>query len=276
MNDALSSSAEPQRGTRVLAWAVLVAAVLEVVAPVATINGPGASPGGGSGAELLITPVGWAFSIWGVIYTLAIVQAVAVLVRGADSVSRRLQADQLVLYLGGTIWIVMAAFDSSLATAAALLLMFVAAVDGVLTAQRHPLQPRTFAGLTRSATGLYAGWVTAAFFLNVSTALVATGLVDADELSWQLLVLVVAVATLVAVTVATHGALAYVAAGCWALLGVAVTGVSNGTATVVVVAIAAAALLVGVTAMVRLKDRKAGRVTKEEEAIRSRSGGSGR
>ena len=276
MNDALSSSAEPQRGTRVLAWAVLVAAVLEVVAPVATINGPGASPGGGSGAELLITPVGWAFSIWGVIYTLAIVQAVAVLVRGADSVSRRLQADQLVLYLGGTTWIVMAAFDSSLATAAALLLMFVAAVDGVLTAQRHPLQPRTFAGLTRSATGLYAGWVTAAFFLNVSTALVATGLVDADELSWQLLVLVVAVATLVAVTVATHGALAYVAAGCWALLGVAVTGVSNGTATVVVVAIAAAALLVGVTAMVRLKDRKAGRVTKEEEAIRSRSGGSGR
>jgi len=206
MNDAVSPSAGPQRGTRFLAWAVLVAAVLEVMAPVATINGPGASPGGGSGPELLITPVGWAFSIWGVIYALAIVQAIAVLVRGAGSVSKRLQADQLVLYLGGTAWIVMAGLDSSLATAAALSVMFVAAIDGVLTVRRHALQPRAFAVVTRSAVGLYAGWVTAAFFLNVSTALVEAGVVEADELPWQILVLVVAVATLVVLTVAARGA----------------------------------------------------------------------
>lgn len=255
MDDAVSSSAKPQRGTRFLAWAVLLAAVLEVVAPAVTINGPGASPGGGSGAELLITPVGWAFSIWGVIYILAIVQAIAVVVRGADSVTRRLQADQLVLYFAGSAWIVMAGLDSSLATAAALSVMFAAAVDGVLTVRRHSLRPRALAVLTRSGIGLYAGWVTAAFFLNVSTALVEAGLVEADELSWQLLVLVVAVATLIGLTVAARGAPAYVAAGCWALLGVAVTGASNGTATVVVVAIASAALLVGVTSMVWLRDR---------------------
>lgn len=238
-----------------MAWAVLVAAVLEVIAPVATIIGPGASPGGGSGPELLITPVGWAFSIWGVIYTLAIVQAIAVLVCGAGSVSRRLQAGQLVLYLGGTTWIVMAALDSSLATAAALLVMFVAALDAVLTARRQPLQPRAFAVVTRSAVGLYAGWVTAAFFLNVSTALVEAGVAEADELPWQILVLVVAVATLVVLTVATRGAPAYVAAGCWALLGVAVTGVSDGTTAVVVVALVAAAVLVGVSVKVRLRGR---------------------
>jgi hypothetical protein len=68
------------QGQRWLAWAVLVASVIEVIAPVVTANGPGSSPGDGSGSDLLITPVGWAFSIWGVIYTLAIVQAVAVLV----------------------------------------------------------------------------------------------------------------------------------------------------------------------------------------------------
>lgn len=229
-------------GTRPLAWAVLAAAVLEVVAPVVTINGPGASPGSGSGPELLITPVGWAFAIWGVIYTLAIAQAVAVLVRGADSVPRRLQVDQLVLYLGGAVWIVMSALDSSLATALALLVMLLAAVDGVVTAARHGFAPRWFAVLTRTAVGLYAGWVTAAFFLNLSTALVDLDVVDADTLGWQLVVVVVAVLTLLALTVTTR-IVAYAAAGVWALVGIAVTGSANDDPQVLGLAIGAAVVL---------------------------------
>ena len=244
-----------------MAWAVLTAAVLEVVAPVVTINGPGASPGGGSGPDLLITPVGWAFSIWSVIYTLAIVQAVVVLAQGVQRVPRRLQIDQLVLYAGGVVWIAMAALDSSLATAAALLVMFLAAVDGVLTARREPLAPRSLAVVTLTGSGLYAGWVTAAFFLNVSTALVDSGLVAADELSWQLLMLVMAVATLVLLTVAARGVVAYAAAGCWALAGIAVTGASDGTTEVLVLALFSAALLVGVTSVLRLRGRSPETVT---------------
>lgn len=244
-----------QQGTRVLAWAVLAASVVQVVAPVVTINGPGSSPGNGSGPELLITPVGWAFSIWGVIYTLAIVQAAAVLQRGADRVPRRLQVDQLVLYLGGALWIVLAGLDSSTATAAALLLMLVAAVDGVLVAARVPMDPSWFAVLSCSAIGLYAGWVTAAFFLNVSTALVDSGVVEADELAWQVGVLVVAVAVLLTLTVASRGILTYAAAGTWALIGIAVTGASDGTTVVTVVAVASAAALVAATAALRLTGR---------------------
>lgn len=250
-----TSERSPRQGTRVLAWLVLAAAIGEVVAPIITINGPGASPGAGSGPELLITPVGWAFAIWGVIYTLAIVQAVLVLVLGAEAVPRRLQIDQLVLYAGGAIWILLAALDSSLATAAALLLMFVAALDGVLTARRHRLRPRFLSIVTVSAIGLYAGWVTAAFFLNVSTALVDVGLVEADQLTWQLVVLVLAVATLAAITIAARGVLAYAAAGCWALAGIAVTGASDGTTSVTVLAVAAAVLLVVLTGVVRWRER---------------------
>lgn len=112
-----STTARRHGAPAALAWAVLAASILEVVAPVVTANGPGRSPGNGSGPELLITPVGWAFSIWGVIYTLAIVQAAAVLVVGSRAVPRRLQIDQLVLYLGGVLWIVLAGIDSSRATA---------------------------------------------------------------------------------------------------------------------------------------------------------------
>ncbi len=238
-------------GTRALAWAVLVAAILEVVAPVITATGPGSSPGEGSGPELLITPVGWAFSIWGVIYTLAIVHAVATLVRGPAGVPRRLQIDLVVLYLGGAVWIVLAGLDSSLATAAMLLVMLVAAVDGVLTAARTPVQHDWFGVLTRVTVGLYAGWVTAAAFLNVSTALVDAGAVKADSSGWQLAVVVAAVAFLLVVLVATRGNRAYAAAGTWAMVGIAVTGSANDDTSVVMLAVVAGVLLVGTAAALR-------------------------
>ncbi len=252
---AVRAESDGGRGTRALAWAVLAGSILQVVAPVVTINGPGRSPGNGSGPELLITPVGWAFSIWGVIYALAIAQAVAVLVRGADSVPRRLQIDQLVLYLGAALWIVMAALDSSLATAAALLLMLVAAVDGLLAAARTTLAPRWFAVLTRGAIGLYAGWVTAAFFLNASTALVDSGVVEADELAWQLGMLFAAAATLLALTFSARGIYAYAAAGTWALIGIAVTGASDGTSEVTAVAVVLAVVLVAAAVVLNSKGR---------------------
>jgi hypothetical protein len=242
------TSAQRHDGQRGLAVVVLLAAIAEVVAPVVTINGPGSSPGAGSGPELLITPVGWAFSIWGVIYTLAIAQSVAVLVRGAHAVPRRLQVDLAVLYLGGAVWIVLAGLDSSLATAGALLVMFVAAIDAVLTTARSTFEPGWFSVLTRASVGLYAGWVTAAFFLNVSTAMVDAGLVEADELPWQLVVLAVAAVVLLAVLVRTGGIVAYAAAGTWAMVGIAVTGNADGTTGVLVAALVAAAVIVVVAA----------------------------
>lgn len=231
---------------RLLAWAVLATAILQVVAPVVTINGPGASPGSGSGAELLITPVGWAFSIWGVIYTLAIVQAVSALVTSDVVVDRRFQVDQVVLYLAAVLWILMAALDSSTLTFLALAIMFGAAVDGVLTLARTTVGPRRHGLLTRAAFGLFAGWVSAAFFLNLSTALVGWGVVEADQVGWQLVVVAAATLTLVALVLRTR-LLTYAAAGLWALFGIVVTGASQDTTAVVVAGGVAAAVLVGAT-----------------------------
>lgn len=229
---------------RPLAWAVLATAVLQVVAPVVTINGPGASPGSGSGAELLITPVGWAFSIWGVIYTLAIVQAVSALASSGVRVSRRFQVDQVVLYLAAVLWILMAALDSSTLTFLALAVMFGAAVDGVLTLARTGVEPRRHRLLTRAAFGLFAGWVSAAFFLNLSTALVGWGVVEADQVGWQLVVVAAATLTLAALVLRTR-LVAYAAAGLWALMGIIVTGVTEDTTAVVVAAAVAAVALTG-------------------------------
>jgi hypothetical protein len=256
MTSASGSTVQGRRadaGGRGLAWAVLAAAVLEVVAPLVTINGPGSSPGSGSGPDLLITPVGWAFSIWGVIYALAIAQAVSVLVTRTGTVSRRLQVDLVVLYVGGAVWIALAGLASSAATAAALLVMLVTAVDAVLTVSRDAVEPHWLSVLTLASVGLYAGWVTAAFFLNVSTALVDADVVEADVVGWQLVVVAVAVAVLLAVLVATRGNVAYAVAGTWAMAGIAVTGSSDGTTEVVVGAIAGAVLIAATLAVLLTK-----------------------
>ena len=253
-----TTSVRERTGTRGLAWAVLAAAVLEVVAPLVTINGPGASPGGGSGGDdLLITPVGWAFSIWGVIYTFALAQAVAVLVTGGRSTSRRLQVDLLVLYLAGATWIVVAAFESGVATALVLLVMLVAAVDAVLTFTREHMTPRWLSVLTGVAVGLYGGWVTAAFFLNLASALVEVGPVREDDLGWQLVALAAAALTLLAVLVRARGLPAYAAAGAWAMVGITVTANGNGTTEVVVTALVAIAVLAAATAALTLHHRRA-------------------
>lgn len=234
--------------SRPLAWAVLATAILQVVAPAVTINGPGSSPGSGAGAELLITPVGWAFSIWGVIYTLAILQAGSALLSKDVRVSRRFQVDQVVLYSAAVLWIFMAALDSSTLTFLALAVMFASALDGVLTLTRTTVEPRLHGILTRAAFGLFAGWVSAAFFLNLSTAMVGWGLVEAEEVGWQLVVVAVATLVLVGVVLTTRLP-AYAAAGLWALMGIIVTGVDDDTRAVVVAGAVAAAALAAATAV---------------------------
>lgn len=256
MTTRQTSAPSSRRGTRPLAWVLLGAAILQVVAPLVAFGASGGTPGSDSGADLLISPVGWAFAIWGVIYTLALAQAIAVLVRGAHEVSRRLQIGLIVLYLAGALWIGMSETGSSLATAAALLLMLVAGVDAVLTVTRDAIAPRWFAGLSRASVGLYAGWVTAAFFLNASTALVDLGSFEPGDLPWQLVVLVVAVVTLLAITWVTRGNAAFAAAGAWALIGIAVTGRADGTIEVTMLAVVAIVLVAAAAIAVRVADRR--------------------
>ncbi len=242
-------------GARPLAWAVLAAAVLEVVAPVITLNGPGSSPDAGSGPELLITPAGWAFSIWGVIYALAIAQAVGVLAAGVEHTGRRLQVAQLALYVGGAVWIAVAGVDSVLATAAVLVVMAVAATVAVLSAAALRGGPDWLRLLTRAAVGLYAGWVTAAVFLNVSTALAEVGPLSARDAGWQVVALALAALTLLAITVRTGGILTYALAGAWAMLGIAVTAADDGTTAVLVAAVVSGLLLLATLVAVRATGR---------------------
>ena len=90
--------------------------------------------------------------------------------------------------------------------------------------------------------------VTAAVFLNVSTALAEVDPLSARDTGWQVVVLVLAALTLLALTVLTGGVLGYALAGAWAMLGIAVTAAGEGTTAVLVTAVVSGLLLLAALA----------------------------
>lgn len=84
----MSSSTVTTRSVPVgLAVTVLVLAVAQAVTPVLTSVLGGAQPDE-STVDLLITPAGWTFSIWGLIYLVVVVAAFAVAVRREGTLER--------------------------------------------------------------------------------------------------------------------------------------------------------------------------------------------
>ena len=71
------------------------------------------------------------------------------------------------------------------------------------------------------------------------------------------MVLGVAVATLLVLTVAARGSVAYAAAGVWAMIGIAVTARDNGDDAIVTATLLGTVLLVATTAVINLRGRKA-------------------
>ncbi|KHL10563.1 hypothetical protein CLV56_1974 [Mumia flava] len=246
----------PTRPSRTLAWVVLVAVVLQIATPAVQAIGGLGDPPSSQGDDLLITPAGYTFSIWSLVYLLTLVHAVAVLIERSTGTAQpdRLMRDLLVVYLGAALWIVVAAAGPSWATAVVLVTMVVFAVDAARVASGPAADggPTWLVVLVRVTTALYAGWVTAASILNVCTALVDGGALDGDDVGWQIGALVVAALVAVAISVVIGGSWVYAATLAWALVGI-VVAVSGTSTPLVVTAIAAAAVVVLVNAALILR-----------------------
>lgn len=232
-----------------LPWAVLLAAIAQAAVPIVPFAGPGATPGS-SGADLLISPASYAFAIWGLIYLLAIAYAVVVLIKGGTGTAApvRLQGDLLGAYLGAAAWIGLSAIDVSWATALVLVVMAVLLVDAVLVVARLVAEstvPGWVTMLARTTVGIYAAWVTVAVFLNLASAASELGLADPDALSWQLVLLVIAAFTGIALTAAVgKNTPGYALTLLWAFAAVLVTVWGGSTALVAVTVVALVAVLV--------------------------------
>ena len=236
------------RTDRRLGWALLAAAIIQVVAPVVQSLSDVEQPSDGS-EDLLITPAGWAFSIWSLIYLLAIVHAVVTVWRHDGIGRKRFVVDLIVLYLGAAVWIAVSAAGISWATFIVLVLMTWFAIDAarIAAATRLP-EPRWIGHLARATSGIFAGWVSAAVFLNLGTGALELDLVNESATGWQVMLLAGAAIFAIGINMLMPRSPGYAAATIWAHIGV-VAAVAGKSTPALVVAIVAIVLLVLQTAV---------------------------
>lgn len=225
------------RVTPPLAWATLLAAIAQALAPVIAGLSGGASPAE-STTDLSITPAGYAFSIWGVIYALSIATTACVVWKRSTGTDRpdHLLTDLLVAFLGASAWIAGAAAEVPWITPIILTVMTIALIDAVrLTARScDESTPGWLTGLVRATVGLYASWASAAVFQNWA-AEIGGSFGDPADLWWQLAVLILGACFGIAITARYGGTLPLYPLGqIWALVGILVSGWGETTAVVVV------------------------------------------
>jgi hypothetical protein len=176
-----------------------------------------------------IVPAGYTFSIWLVIIALALGYAVWAQPRHRPglAVRDRLTAALVLVFAGFSLWLVAAELEPRWATLVILLGMVAAllwALQIALAARAEIAGwPRVGRALLWGLLGLYTGWTSIAAWINLTTALAASGapITGIAGVVGQLAVLAGATATAVAILAWTGGLLPYAAAVAWAFVGVA-------------------------------------------------------
>jgi hypothetical protein len=253
-NDVAQRKDSPVKAWR---WIAAVLAVSQLAAsPIITwLFGDFLSSGATN--EALITPSGYAFSIWGLITLLTVVTCVAVVRHGLGAPwEQRVLVETSVVFLGFSSWLIVAAQNWLWLSVAVFTVMVGALVDVVRLLVRHAGDLACPPWLRRLATltfGLYLGWSSVAVFVNVAAASIESG-ASADGTGWQAVILAAATAAALALTVYLRGSLGYVAAVLWALIA-ATVGAAHRGSTVLAAAAAVAAVLVAVAALVANRRR---------------------
>lgn len=239
--------------------AVVVAAVQQIVAPALIFNDD--NFGGFSPAESLPTPAqpaGYAFAIWGPIYIGCLAYALhQAMPRNRDDPDlARIALPAAALFLGSTAWLWFARHGPLWATVAVIWPMLALALVAMLRLAR-PSRPLSRA--TKLAAGwplaMYAGWLSAASFVN-SAAILPTygfGTAGLGPVGLGVVMVALAGAVAIAVTVASRGALGYAAAVVWALVGIMVANLRGSPTVLWAAIVAAVALLLTLLTVRRLR-----------------------
>ncbi len=218
---------ETSRADLVRAVAVTVTAVSQV-ASAALIPMAGTDTGTISDANLSpVTPAGYAFAIWGLIYLLSLALAVYQLLpsqRGRE-VHRRSGWWLVGAFSASTVWVPI--FNTGaiwVAQVVIVMLLGCLAVAALLLTRHGPARDLAERGLLRLPVTVYLGWATLATVAGFGTTFRSLGMPEGGD--WATAVSLLLVAVGVALSLAAVSRLTAVAGfaftSCWALVAVAV------------------------------------------------------
>ncbi|RZT59577.1 hypothetical protein EV140_1557 [Microcella alkaliphila] len=221
-----------------------------------------------SGAEFspLIPPGPW-FAIWGLIIVASIAWAIALVrpstIRPATSIRDRLAAPLAVVFAGFALWLATAAFgqDNPLG-----LVVFVVYLVAFVVAWRRVVAARdeiaswnvVERGLLYLTMGVYSGWVSMAFFVQIGTVVQGAGAPYDTEwgITWQALVLAAAAGLAVLFAVVSRGSIVYALTVTYALIGVGISTADAGLTLLWILAIVAVSVLWASTLIIRVVDAR--------------------
>lgn len=258
---ATSPSAQrPSVASRVRRWTVAVLAAAQLLAAVVASVLGGGRPGGTGGSDLLVTPAGYAFSIWGLVVAGCLAYAAYQLPagRGDEPPYRRVAWPLAGVMAGFVTWLVLAATAPAWTTAAVFVVMLALLALAYETALRHRRLMRLPGRLLLLGTlGIYTGWAAVAVPVNIASALAEAGLptTGGGAVAWQAGVLAVALGTGAAVVRHWRARAASTLAVVWGLMAVAFgAGARDGGALLAATAAVGAVALLGWAVWSRWED----------------------
>ncbi len=219
---------------QIYAWLTLIFTATFVVSPAVT------SPFTGFSADQLpipqidppVQPAGYAFAIWGLIYSWLIVSAVFGVWRRAADKSWEAARRPLILSLSiGTPWLWIAN-NSAIWATITIMAMAIFAIIALVLAPRHDRWS------LQAPVAIYAGWLTAASFVSLGSTAAGYGVL-LGGIGWAYLAIALALAVTLAVMTLRPSAPEYAFPVIWALVGIIIPnlGMATGVATVAAVGI---------------------------------------
>ena len=166
----------------ILKISVLVAGLLQPLA--AAYLSIGTFEESARALPVFIQPAGWAFSIWGLIYTLSIIYAVYQIIPKYDNPvldSTRLPA--LIGFVGSIVWLYFAGMSSALVWLTVVIL-FVMAIAFTYVVRAKESQNIWENRLAKYILLPYAAWTGIACWVNIQALLVERALVTGDTINY--------------------------------------------------------------------------------------------
>ncbi|MDG6109548.1 hypothetical protein Daura_31635 [Dactylosporangium aurantiacum] len=234
-------------------WLLLGTALLQASAPALVGFG-------GDGADPPIVPPASFFAVWGVVVLGCVLAALWGLPRRRAGTApyRSIQLPLSAVQLGFVAWLVAARSPTAWLT----LPIFAAMLAGLVLSLRRVLANRSASEADRisrallgGVLGVYAGWSTAAVWINAATLLPDSALNGDAGLILQCAFALAAAAAATTGTYVLRGQAAYTLTAGWALTGVTVSALTAGATPLAVTAVAGL-LVVGGVAL--LRRRRAG------------------
>lgn len=260
----MTTDVAPQHrsATTALRWVAAALSATQLVTPPIIMSVYGDFLSARATNDAVITPAGYAFSIWGLITLLCTVSFVGVARRGLNAPwETRLLVEVSVVFTGFTAWLLVAAQDWLWLSVAVFAVMVVLLIDVMRLLVRHADQlatPTWLRRLTTTSLGLYLGWSSIAVCVNVAAALIDDGW-SPTEYVWQAVVLVAATIVGLALTVFLRAEGGYVAAVLWAFVAAAIGAALDDAVPLSAAAAAAAVLVVVAAVLLHARDRRASR-----------------